>query len=40
MGFKISHTKTEYKDFNFSGDVQRVETTVRIEAQETVMCEA
>ena len=32
--FKISRTKTKYMDYNFSGHIQRVETTVRIEAQE------
>ena len=31
-GFKISRTKTEYMDCNFSEDLQRAETTVRIEA--------
>ena len=33
-GFKLSHIKTKYVDCNFNGDVQRVESTVRIEAQE------
>ena len=30
-GFKISCTKTEYMDYNFSGHIERVETIVRIE---------
>ena len=33
-GFKISHTKIERLDCNFSGHIQRAKTTVRIEAQE------
>ena len=33
-GFKISCTKIEYMYRRFSGDVQGVETTMRIEAQE------
>ena len=33
-GFKISHTKTEYMDCNFSGHIKRVETIVRIEDHE------
>ena len=32
-GFKIC-TKTKYVDCNFSGDVQRAETIVRVEVQE------
>ena len=32
--FKISHTKTEYMDCNFSGHIQKAETNVRIEAQK------
>ena len=33
-GFKISHTKTEYMDCNFSGHIERAETTVIIEDHE------
>jgi hypothetical protein len=33
-GFKISRTKTEYMDCNFSGHIQSVETTVKIETHE------
>ena len=28
--FKLSHTKIEYIDCNFSGYIQRAETTIRI----------
>ena len=31
MSFKINLTKTEYIDCNFSGHIERVETTMRIE---------
>ena len=33
-GFKISRTKTEYMNCNFSGDIEIVETTMRIEDHE------
>ena len=33
-GFRISRTKMEYIVCNFSGHLQRAETTVRIEAQK------
>ena len=33
-GFKISLTKTKYTNCKFNGDVQRIENTVIIEAQE------
>jgi len=33
-GFKISHTKTEYMDCNFSRYIQRATTTMKIEAKE------
>ena len=33
-GFKISRTKTEYMDFNFSGHIKRGENTMRIEDYE------
>ena len=33
-GFKISRTKIEYLNCNFSRDVLRTETPIRIEAQE------
>ena len=33
LNFKVSYTKTKYMDCNFNGDVQRPETTVRIEPQ-------
>lgn len=29
-GFRISHTKTEYMDYRFSGNVQWAATTVKI----------
>ena len=32
--FKISHAKTAYIYCNFSGHIQRAQTTMRIEAQE------
>ena len=32
--FKVSHLKTEDMDCNFSGHIQRAETTMRIEARE------
>ena len=34
IGIKISRRKTEYIECNFSGHLQRAETTVRIEAQK------
>ena len=33
-GFKISRTKAEYMDCDFSGHIERVETTMRIEDHE------
>lgn len=33
-GFKISHTETEYINYNFSGNIYWAKTSVAIEAQE------
>lgn len=34
QGFKISHTRTKYINCNFSRDMQRIETTIRIEVKD------
>ena len=33
-GFKISHTNTEYMYCNFNGNIERAETTMKIEDHE------